>query len=314
MEALIKPYFAIEDFNDPRASHIENGLYLGDEEAAKDLLLLEKLKIKRIVTVGKELEIFYPDNFDYMKIDIYDHQDEDIYQYFEPTFKFIDESLSKNENVLVHCKYGISRSATIVCSYLIQKHKYVSFEVVQWVYYLRDKTNPNIGFKQQLGQLCLRYNTDIFRPKKFKKKHYSHLPIETPYAKHEGPTCRIKLRESSIEKGVELKKTKGRKEDMIRDKNILKFCNILSLKREDLMFDKIEDQKKKLMELISDKNLLVQICFPSKSKRSVSENNKRIFNLKRRLERNTDKIIKYLFGSKFMEEVIPEIEKNQKQK
>ena len=101
---------------------------------------------------------------------------------------------------------------------------------------------------------------------------------------------------------------------MIRDKTILKFCNILSLKREDLMFEKIEDQKKKLMELISDKNLLIQICFPSKSKRSVSENNKRINNLKRRLERNTDKIIKYLFGSKFIEEVIPEIEKNQKHK
>ena len=57
MEALIKPYFAIEDFKDPRASHIENGLYLGDEEAAKDLLLLDELKIKRIVTVGKELQI-----------------------------------------------------------------------------------------------------------------------------------------------------------------------------------------------------------------------------------------------------------------
>ena len=111
-----------------------------------------------------------------------------------------------------------------------------------------------------------------------------------------------------------MKKTKGRKEDMFRDKTILKFCNILSLKREDLMFEKIEDQKKKLLELINDKKLLVQICFPSKSKRSVSENSKRINNLKRRLERNTDKIIKFLFGSKFMEEVIPEIEKNQKLK
>ena len=155
MEALIKPIFANEDFNDPRATHIGYGLYLGDEEAAKDLLLLDELKIKRIITVGKELEILYPDKFDYMKIDIIDHPDEDIYKYFEPTFKFIDKSLMKKENVLVHCKYGISRSATIVCSYLIQKHKYRNFEVIQWVYYLRDKTNPNMGFRKQLEELCL---------------------------------------------------------------------------------------------------------------------------------------------------------------
>jgi protein-tyrosine phosphatase len=57
--------------------------------------------------------------------DIDDFPDEDIRQYFDPVHALINQSKEKGESVLVVCTAGISRSATIVMSYLI-KHEGMS--------------------------------------------------------------------------------------------------------------------------------------------------------------------------------------------
>ena len=123
MESYDNAIFDIFHMIDPRISKIKNGLYLGDEEASKDLKLLEDLKIKRIIRVGSELAINFPDKFMHMNIDIVDGDDENIHVYFRKSFEFIDSGLKRNQNIFVHCRFGISRSATIIYSYLIQKYK-----------------------------------------------------------------------------------------------------------------------------------------------------------------------------------------------
>jgi len=54
MEDLNVPIFDINDISDPMATKIIEFLYLGDEQASKDSILLDELKIKRIVNVEQE--------------------------------------------------------------------------------------------------------------------------------------------------------------------------------------------------------------------------------------------------------------------
>ena len=50
--------------------------------------------------------------------------------YFEEAFEFISTAIHANENVLVHCLKGMSRSASIVMSYiLISSFKLPSLEI-----------------------------------------------------------------------------------------------------------------------------------------------------------------------------------------
>ena len=61
MESQDNAIFDILNIREPRISEIKHGLYLGDEKASSDLNLLKDLKIKRIIRVGSELKICFPD-------------------------------------------------------------------------------------------------------------------------------------------------------------------------------------------------------------------------------------------------------------
>ena len=63
--------------------------------------------------------------------------------------------------VYVHCQQGVSRSATIVLSFLMQKRQMKLMDAVKCV---RDKREifPNEGFQKQLCRL----NDEIFHPEK----------------------------------------------------------------------------------------------------------------------------------------------------
>ena len=51
-----------------------------------------------------------------------DSETADISKHFKKAHEFIDENL-KTRNVLVHCQAGVSRSATIVISYIMKELK-----------------------------------------------------------------------------------------------------------------------------------------------------------------------------------------------
>ena len=56
-------------------------------------------------------------------------------------------------NVLVHCAQGVSRSATIVASYLMRKENMLCNDALSFIKYLRPVSVPNYGFRTQLKQL-----------------------------------------------------------------------------------------------------------------------------------------------------------------
>ena len=67
----------------------------------------------------------------------------------EPAFDFI-EGQREQGNVLVHCAAGVSRSCTLLISYMMKKYKYPYKKCLELVKAARPVANPNQGFVVQL--------------------------------------------------------------------------------------------------------------------------------------------------------------------
>lgn len=74
-----------------------------------------------MLIVGTKLQPRYPDTLIYMHIKEKDCPSANLYQHFEPAIDFINKATNDGGRVLVHCHEGVSRSATIVISYLIKQ-------------------------------------------------------------------------------------------------------------------------------------------------------------------------------------------------
>lgn len=98
-------------------SQIQEHLFLGNLNDACNERLLRAINIKHVLTFL--CEDFYQDltkydGINYKVIHIDDDEISNIMQYFEECYQFLDNAISKKENVLVHCLMGVSRSATSV--------------------------------------------------------------------------------------------------------------------------------------------------------------------------------------------------------
>lgn len=54
-------------------------------------------------------------------VDAKDSKDVKIQPFFKEVYDFIEKAIANKENVLVHCKGGMSRSPSILCSYIMKK-------------------------------------------------------------------------------------------------------------------------------------------------------------------------------------------------
>ena len=95
------------------ASMILDYLYLGSEWNASNLEELRANGITHILNVTREIDNFYPAVFVYKNIREYDEEATDLLKYLDRTYKFIRMVKEEGGKVLVHCKMGISRSATV---------------------------------------------------------------------------------------------------------------------------------------------------------------------------------------------------------
>jgi hypothetical protein len=125
---------------------IDGKLFLGSSRGALDKKYLVELGVKNILICGSDLRKFFPKSYNYKIINIVDKDDEDVYKYFAETIEFIEN----NQPVYVHCRRGISRSATIVIAYLMWKMKLKFEEAYEFLRARRKIVCPNNGFIAQL--------------------------------------------------------------------------------------------------------------------------------------------------------------------
>lgn len=146
-----------EDFDAGPCSfdEIEHNLFLGNLTAATDINWLKETKITHILTVDscplpRKVHEGLP-NLITKYIQITDMPREDLLTHFEDSYEFIDRALESKGRVLVHCYFGVSRSATIVIAYIMKKHQYSFADAFHTVKAKRRFVAPNPGFMAQLS-------------------------------------------------------------------------------------------------------------------------------------------------------------------
>ena len=79
-----------------------------------------------------------------------DNHKQDLLLVLEQSFSFINQARDLNGKVLVHCFKGVSRSAAIICAYLIKYFHYSFEESLSLIRTVRPIANPNPHFSLTL--------------------------------------------------------------------------------------------------------------------------------------------------------------------
>jgi len=141
------------------ASEVLPRLYLTDLFTARDEAQLTSLGITHVVSVIEHAPTLpQSQSLRTLHIPLSDNADQDILTHLPVATSFIRNALADDPNsrVLVHCFMGISRSAAIVCAYLIATMRMTPDEALAAVRAKRGIVSPNIGFLRQLEEYAVR--------------------------------------------------------------------------------------------------------------------------------------------------------------
>jgi protein-tyrosine phosphatase len=163
--------------DDTYPTKIEDGLFIGSFQGSMNLKFLEKENITHVVNCAADLkEKFrhfkqYPEKgISYLDLDLGDDTSTDLLGEatvmpsaekkveahldengpLSVTYRFIDDALSNNGHVLIHCAQGVSRSGAVLVAYLMRKNGISFEEAMAIVRPKRPIVNPNWHFQEQL--------------------------------------------------------------------------------------------------------------------------------------------------------------------
>ena len=129
-----------------------NRLYLGGiKDSGYNIEFLTKHKITHIINCAQEIPIIYPKN-----IKIYHIQLED--DNIKNSKKLITEGSSilkylledPNKIILVHCFIGVSRSVSVIISYLVKYENHTVNSAIKFIKRKRSFINPFHGFLKEI--------------------------------------------------------------------------------------------------------------------------------------------------------------------
>ncbi|ALD62307.1 Dual specificity phosphatase [Mollivirus sibericum] len=144
------------------ADRIERGLHLGSIHALTELSIQEdefqSSWCVLTVLTNEELQgrTLPPATARHLIIRANDVDCEDLYNHFDLAHAFIADAHSRGMRVLVHCRGGVSRSATMVAAHLMMQHQMTWHEAIDKIRKSRRCVQPNPGFVTQLKALNTR--------------------------------------------------------------------------------------------------------------------------------------------------------------
>ncbi|XP_041792701.1 protein phosphatase Slingshot homolog 1 isoform X2 [Chelmon rostratus] len=135
-----------------KATLIFDHVYLGSEWNASNLEELQETGVAYILNVTREIDNFFPGTFSYHNIRVYDEDATDLLAHWNDTYNFIVKAKKNHSKCLVHCKMGVSRSASTVIAYAMKEYGWSLEKAYNFVKQKRSITRPNPGFMRQLAE------------------------------------------------------------------------------------------------------------------------------------------------------------------
>merc|ERR1712038_252933 len=141
----------IKDIENHPASQITPFLFLGNLKDAGDNEGLRRLGIDHVLNVTATAAGYKtaPD-IRYKQLIASDNGYQNLKQYFDEAFEFIDSARLGGGAVLIHCQAGVSRPPTIAVAYLIKHSPMTMVEAYKFVKSRRSIISPNLNFMGQL--------------------------------------------------------------------------------------------------------------------------------------------------------------------
>ncbi|KAI7688090.1 hypothetical protein SSS_08051 [Sarcoptes scabiei] len=164
-------------------SKILDYLYLGSEWNASNFEELKGKGVQKILNVTSEIDNYFPGYFDYYNIRVEDDEATNMLRHLNDTYYYIRKAKDEGVKVLVHCKKGISRSASVVVAYIMKEKSYDLNKALHFVRNQRSSIRPNPAFLEQLEiyQGMLHANNN----KKTMLKSNSDSELQTNIGKNE---------------------------------------------------------------------------------------------------------------------------------
>lgn len=119
--------------------------------AANSRYLLSTNHITTVVNISVEINTFI-EGIQYLKVPVTDSPRARIGDFFDTVADYIHRVELRQGRTLVHCRAGISRSATVCLAFLMKYHSMSLLEAHSWAKACRPIIRPNMGFWAQLIQ------------------------------------------------------------------------------------------------------------------------------------------------------------------
>uniref|UniRef100_A0A8C8LPR2 protein-serine/threonine phosphatase n=1 Tax=Oncorhynchus tshawytscha TaxID=74940 RepID=A0A8C8LPR2_ONCTS len=167
-------------------TEIFDHVYLGSEWNASNLEELQTSGVRYILNVTREIDNFFPGVFEYHNIRVYDEEATNLLEYWNDTYKFITKARKAGAKCLVHCKMGVSRSASTVIAYAMKEYGWDLESAFDYVKERRGVTKPNPSFMKQLEE----YQGILLASKQRHNKLWRSHSDSYLSERHESPLCK----------------------------------------------------------------------------------------------------------------------------
>ena len=140
-----------KDIENHPATRVTPFLVLGNMRDAGDTETLARLGVDHVLNVTAVSPAYTPaPHLTYKQLHAADNGLQNIKQYFDEAFQFIDATRASGGSVLIHCQAGVSRSPTIAIAYLIKYFPMSIGDAYKFVKCRRSIISPNLNFMGQL--------------------------------------------------------------------------------------------------------------------------------------------------------------------
>eukprot|EP00761_Pharyngomonas_kirbyi_P005092 gb/GECH01005097.1/.p1 GENE.gb/GECH01005097.1/~~gb/GECH01005097.1/.p1 ORF type:complete len:306 (+),score=52.31 gb/GECH01005097.1/:1-918(+) len=138
--------------------HIENELFLGDQDAATQL---NEHNITHTLCVcgdprslsderNSDAHATTPSGDRHVTVGMDDRPQHNLLEHLPRCLEFMGYCHRYNHALLVYCESGVSRSVAVVAAYLMQHHHISAAEALQRISRIHPQASPNPGFRIQL--------------------------------------------------------------------------------------------------------------------------------------------------------------------